>query len=105
VTRFYAALLLILPFGVCNAHDQAVLLAAGRSGRVEVLDPTTLESLGSIKALPQIDGVSSDRSGLLFVRAGLAPEYISCCALYAIDLKTHEMTKLVERASALPAKS
>lgn len=66
-----------------------------------MLDPTTLESLGSIKGLPQIDGVSSDRSGLLFVRAGLAPEYISCCALYAIDLKTHEMTKLIEPTSGI----
>ena len=99
--RFYAALLLILPFGVCNAHDQTVLLAAGRSGRIEMLDPTTLESLGSIKALPQIDSVSSDRSGMLFVRAGLAPEYVNCCALYAIDLKTYEITKLIEPTSGI----
>jgi hypothetical protein len=101
VTRIYAALLLILPFGICKANDQTVLLAADRSGRVEVLDPMTLESLGSIKALPQINGVSSDRSGVLFVRAGLAPEYVSCCALYAIDLKTHEITKLIEPTSGI----
>ena len=101
MTRIYAALLLILPFGVCKADDQTVLLAASRSGRVEVLDPRTLESLGSIKALPQIDGVSSDHSGVLFVRAGLAPEYVSCCALYAIDLKTHEVTKLIDPASSI----
>jgi WD40 repeat protein len=98
VRRMYAVILLILPFSVCLAQDRSVLLAAGRAGRVEVLDPTTLETLGSIKVLPQTDGITSDRTGVLFLREGLAPEFRDCCALYALDLKTHEMTKLIEPA-------
>jgi len=98
VLRIYAVILLILPFSVCRAQDRTVLLAAGRAGRVEVLDPITLETLGSIKVLPQTDGITSDRTGVLFLREGLAPEFRGCCALYALDLKTHEMTKLIEPA-------
>ena len=52
MTRILAAILLILPFVVGQAHDQVVLLAAHRAGGVDVLDPNTLESLGSIKVLP-----------------------------------------------------
>jgi len=76
-----------------------VLLAAHRTGGVDVRDPNTLESLGSIKVLPQANGVTSDRTGVLFLNEGLAPEFEGCCALYAVDLKTREMTKLLEPVS------
>lgn len=92
-------LLLILPFVVGQAHDQTVLLAAHRAGGVEVLDPNTLEPVGSIKVLPQANGLTSDNTGVLFLREGLAPEFEGCCALYAVDLKTREMTKLLEPVS------
>jgi hypothetical protein len=97
--RILAAVLLILPFVVGQPHDQVVLLAAHRAGGVDVLDPNTLESLGSIKVLPQANGVTSDRTGVLFLNEGLAPEFEGCCALYAVDLKTREMTKLLEPVS------
>jgi hypothetical protein len=100
MTRLCAAILLLLTSVVGQAHDQTVLLAAHRSGRVEVLDPMTLQSLGSLKVLPQANGITSDRTGVLFLQEGLAPEFQSCCALYAVDLKTREMTKLLEPASA-----
>jgi hypothetical protein len=99
MTRILATILLILPFVVCQAHDQNVLLAVHRAGGVDVLDPITLESLGSVKVLPQANGVTSDRTGVLFLKEGLAPEFEGCCALYAVDLKTHEMTKLLEPVS------
>jgi hypothetical protein len=99
MTRLCAAILLILPFVVGQSHNQTVLFAAHRAGRVEVLDPITLQSLGSMKVLPQANGVRSDRTGVLFLREGLAPEFKGCCALYAVDLKTRGMTKLVEPAS------
>jgi hypothetical protein len=99
MTRILAAILLILPFVVGQAHDQVVLLAAHRAGGVDVLDPITLESLGSIKVLPQANGVTSDRAGVLFLKEGLAPQFEGCCALYAVDLKTREMTKLLEPVS------
>ncbi len=99
MTRLYAAILLILPFTVGQAHDQTVLLAAHRAGRVEVLDPITLQSLGTIKVLPQANGITSDRTGILLLREGLTPDFQGCCALYAVDLKTREMTKLLEPTS------
>ena len=99
MTRILAAILLILPFVVGQAHDRVVLLAAHRAGGVDVLDPITLEFLGSIKVLPQANGVTSDRAGVLFLNEGLAPEFEGCCALYAVDLKTLGMTKLLEPVS------
>jgi hypothetical protein len=99
MTRSCLAILFILPFVLGQAHDRTVLLAAHRAGWVEVLDAVTLQSLGSIKVLPQANGVTSDRTGFLFLREGLAPEFQGCCALYALDLKTREMTKLLEPVS------
>jgi len=97
---FCLAILLILPFSLDQAREyRTVLLAAHRAGRVEVLDPITLLPLGSIKVLPQANGVTSDRAGVLFLREGLAPEFQGCCALYAVNLKTREMTKLLEPAA------
>jgi hypothetical protein len=94
---FCLAILLILPFSLDQAREyRAVLLAAHRAGRVEVLDPITLLPLGSIKVLPLANGVTSDRTGVLFLREGLAPDFQGCCALYAVNLKTREMTKLLE---------
>jgi hypothetical protein len=99
MTRLFALILLALPLGVVQAPDQTVLLAAHRAGAVEILDPSTLQSLGSIKVLPQANGVTSDRTGILFLREGIAPEYQGCCALYAVDLKTRKKTRLLELAS------
>jgi hypothetical protein len=99
--RLGLAILFILPFVVGPTHDRTVLLAAHRAGRVELLDPITLESLGSIKVLPQANGITSNRTGVLFLLDGLAPEFQGCCALYAVDLKTREMTKLLEPVSGV----
>jgi hypothetical protein len=97
MTRLCAAILLILPVVVFGqTRPQTVLLAAHRAGSVEVLDPITLQSLGSIKVLPQTNGVTSDRTGVLFLLEGIAPEFQGCCALYAVDLKTREITKLLD---------
>jgi len=90
---------LLVPLGT---HDQipsssrTVLLAAHRAGRIEVLNPITLQSLGSIKALPQASAVTSDDGGILFLSEGTGPEFKGCCALYAIDLSTRKMSKLLE---------
>jgi hypothetical protein len=97
--RLSLAILFILPFVVGPAHDRTVLLAAHRAGWVELLDPVTLESLGSIKVLPQANAITSNHTGVLFLLDGLAPEFQGCCALYAVDLKTREMTKLLEPVS------
>ena len=95
------AILLLLPLVVAQAQDQIVLLAAHRAGRVEVLDPDTLQPLGSIKVLPLADGVTSGPSGTIFLREGLAPDFDGCCALYALDLKARDMTKLLQPVSGV----
>lgn len=98
--RFCLTILLILSPSVDQARDyRTVLLAARRAGEVEVLDPVTLQSLGSIKVLPQANGVTADSTGVLFLREGLAPEFQGCCALYALNLKTREMAKLLDPVS------
>jgi hypothetical protein len=79
--RFCLTFLLFLPPSVGQARDYlTVLLAAHRAGHVDVLDPITLRSLGSIKVLPQANGVTSDRTGVLFLREGIAPDFQGCCA-------------------------
>jgi hypothetical protein len=97
--RFRLAILCMLPSFVVQAQDRTVLFAAHRTGPVEVLDPVTLQSLGSLKVLPQTNGITSDRTGVLFLTEGLAPEFQGCCALYAVDLRTRKMTKLLEPVS------
>jgi hypothetical protein len=100
--RFWLAFLLILPSSVDQARSyRTVLLAARRAGQVEVLDPATLQSLGSIKVLPQANGVTGDSTGVLFLREGLAPKFESCCALYSLDLKTRQMAKLLDPVSGV----
>lgn len=99
--RACLVILLLLPLVIVHAQDRTVLLAAHRAGRVEVLNPATLQSLGSIKVLPLADGVASAPGGFIFLREGLAPDFHGCCALYALDLKTRNMTKLLEPVSGV----
>jgi hypothetical protein len=94
------AILLFLSSTVARAQNRTVLLASHRAGRVELLDPVTLQSLTSIKVLPQANGVTSKPAGLLFLLDGLAPDFQGCCALYALDLKALKLTKLLEPVSA-----
>lgn len=99
--RHWAAILLLLPLVICHAQDRTVLLAAHRTGNLEVFDPDTLLSLGSIKVLPLADGVVGGSEGMIFLREGLAPDFKSCCALYALDLKNGTMKKLLDLTSAV----
>jgi len=90
---------LLVPLGTYDqtpSRNRTVLLAAHRAGRIEVLNPITLQSLGSIKALPLASAVTSDDRGILFLSDGIGPEFKGCCALYAIDLNTRKMSKLLD---------
>jgi hypothetical protein len=95
--------LVLLLFVVAQAQtkDRTVLLAAHRAGRVEVLDANTLQPLGSVKVLPVVDGIASGPSGILFLCEALAPDFKGCCALYALDLRGHSLTKLLEPVSGV----
>jgi len=93
-------LLLSLP---ANSEDkQFVLFAAHRLGRVEVLDPTTLAPIGSIRVLPLADGIESSPDGkTLFIREGIGPDFKGCCALYALNLESKRMARLVVPANGI----
>jgi WD40 repeat protein len=92
------AVVSLLLFSASQAQDkQLVLLAAHRVGRIEVLDPITLAQIGSIVVLPMADGIASNPDGrILYIREGVAPDFKGCCALYALDLETRRMSRLVE---------
>jgi len=94
--RFWLASLLLLPLVAAQAQDHPVLLAAHRAGRVEFLDVETLQAFGSATVLPLADGVASTSEGILFLREGLPPDFKGCCALYALDLGTQKMTRLLQ---------
>ncbi len=99
--RSRLAILLLLPLLVAQAQDRTVLLAVRRAGRVEVLAADTLQTLGTIQVPPLADRVASGSGGMIFLRAGLAPEFRGCCALYALDLKTRNLTKLLSPVVAV----
>jgi hypothetical protein len=99
--RHWTAILLLLPLVICHAQDRTVLLAAHRTGNLEALDPDTLLPSGSIKVLPLTDGVAAGSEGMIFLREGLAPDFRICCALYALDLKNRNMTKLLDPTSVV----
>lgn len=95
MTRSCSALFLLFLLAG-QSECQTVLLAAHRSGWVEAFDSNSLQPLGTLKVLPQLNGVTSDQTGVLFLQEGISPDFQGCCALYAVDLKTRKMTKLSE---------
>lgn len=97
--RCWTTILLLLPLVICQAQDRTVLLATHRTGNLEVLDPDTLLPFGSFKVVPLADGVVGGPEGMIFLREGLAPDFKGCCALYALDLKNRNMTKLLDPSS------
>ena len=99
--RNWTAILLLLPLVISHAQDRTVLLVTHRTGNLEVLDPDTLLPFGSIKVLPLADGVVGGSEGMIFLREGLAPDFKSCCALYALDLKNRNMTRLLAPTSTV----
>jgi len=94
--RLWLAILLLVSLVAAESQDHPVLLGAHRAGRVEVFDADTLQPLGSVVVLPNADRISSASNGILFLRQGLPPDYKGCCALYAFDLKTRNMTRLLQ---------
>ena len=74
-----------------------MILAASRSGVVELINPSTLETVGRIHLDlgPQsagLNGVSASADGaLLYVEGPIPTEPHGCCALYSIELATLQM--------------
>jgi hypothetical protein len=98
----WTAILLLLPLVIAHAQDRTVLLATHlQTGNLEVLDPDTLLPFGSIKVLPLAVGAVGGSEGMVFLRDGIGPDFNGCCALYALDLKTRNMTKVLDPAGVV----
>src|SRR5262252_3771805 len=95
------AILLLLPLFTAEAQHRTVLLAVHRGGPMEVLASDTLQTLGTINVPPLADGVVSGAGGMIFLRAGLAPDFKACCALYALNLETRSLTRLLSPVGAI----
>ena len=70
------------------------ILATRRSGAIEFIDPTTLETTGRIHfSLPPksvgLNGASASADGsMIYVEGPISGEPNGCCSLYSIDLAT-----------------
>jgi hypothetical protein len=77
--------------------SRSMILAASRSGVVELIDPSTLETVGRIHLDfgPQsagLNGVSASADGsLLYVEGPIPAEPHGCCVRYSIELATLQM--------------
>ena len=97
-----AALLICSTLGAQDSRN--MILAASRSGVVELINPSTLETVGRIHfdLGPQsagLNGVSASADGsMLYVEGPIPNEPHGCCALYTIDLATLQ----VKVAASIP---
>jgi hypothetical protein len=86
---------------VCSAlaaqDSRNIILASSRSGVVELINPSTLETIGRIHfdfgpGSAGLNGVSASADGsLLYVEGPLSTDPHGCCSLYSIDLATLQM--------------
>ena len=73
-------------------------LASGRGGWIEAIDLRTLETVSRIRVPEMTESVASDTSGQrLFVAAPSGPGK-GCCALFAMDLQSMQLSFLVKPA-------
>lgn len=72
----------------------SVLLTSRRGGWIEAFDPATLATVFRTSTPPNTESVAADPSGTrLYLSAPKNPGE-GCCALYAMDLKTLQLTYL-----------
>ena len=91
------ALSLLVLDGKALALDQALLLSR-RAGWIEAIDLESLATVSRIRVPAMTDSVAADPSGRrLFVAAPASAEK-GCCALFALDLYTMQLSHLIEPA-------
>jgi len=79
-----------------KTDSKTFLIAAGRSGVVEFIDPATLETVSRIHidVNPKgvgLNGISVSEDGsMIYVEGPTSQEGRACCSLYSIDLATME---------------
>jgi hypothetical protein len=88
---------------ICSAASaqdtKQFVLAANRAGVIELLDPTSLQTLSRIHIdLPPnsvgLNGVSANADGsMIYVETPTTDDPNGCCSLYSIDLATLQMNQ------------
>lgn len=79
-----------------SASGDPVLLASRRAGLIEAVSLDTLETTSRVRLDRSVESVASDPSGKqLFVALPSSPESKGCCALFALDLPSLRLTRLV----------
>src|SRR5579862_3756257 len=70
------------------------LLASSRGGWVEAIDPFTLRTVARIRTPRNTESVSSDAEGARLFVAAPRHDRAPCCAIFALDPATMQMTEL-----------
>ncbi|HTE85370.1 MAG TPA: hypothetical protein VK821_11600 [Dehalococcoidia bacterium] len=75
---------------------RSVILAVQRDHQLHIFDAATLEPLGTVALNNLADSVQARPDGqMLFIRQAETADGNGCCALFALDLTTAEMCRLV----------
>ena len=75
-----------------------VLILSRRAGWIEAIDPETLATISLIRVPSMTESVASDPSGRRLFVAAPASTGKGCCALFALDLFSMQMSRLIEPA-------
>jgi hypothetical protein len=96
-------LLLVLP--AMRAEPESVLLMSRRKGWIEAVKLDSLEPITRFRVGPLAETVTaSSDGGTLFITKALPSDAKGCCALYALNLSSRNMSFLVEPAmNAVPS--
>lgn len=96
-----AVALSALALAASAGAGDSVLLASRRGGWIEAIDLKTLETVSRIRVPEMSESVASDASGQrLFVAAPGGPGK-GCCALFAMDPQSMQLSFLVEPAQSV----
>jgi hypothetical protein len=80
------------------AAGDSVLLASRRGGWVEAIDLETLETVSRVRVPAMTESVASDPSGQRLLIAAPGGPGKGCCALFALDPRSLQLSFLVEPA-------
>jgi hypothetical protein len=113
VTMFrVSAIAALLACSTLLAQDSRnMILAASRSGVVELINPSTLETVGRIHfdlgpRSAGLNGASASADGsVLYVEGPIQTEPHGCCSLYSIELATLQMKVAASIAGSSSRKS
>src|SRR5215475_14254050 len=95
-SRIAVAVLALISIASASASD-AVLLASRRGGWIEAIDLETLKTVSRIRVPEMTESVASDPQGQrLFLTAPQRDHPKQCCALFALDPQSLQLTLLAQ---------